>query len=259
MEYFGFCKEINEMSLSDIYEEEIYSGHFAKFYDTNVNDIFDVPLYEKLAREYGNHIMEFACGSGRILVELLKRGYDAAGLDISQDMLEILEEKCSKLDVKPTLVCDDMLRHVSSSKYDIIILARITICLLEDDETRIKLFNNVYNNLRDGGVFVFNYLDCPKEIELGEKRPTFLFDKDKKGYAIISEKILEDRSIVNIYSETNIDDKTKRYITSTSKYLLNNEMISNIIDQTAFKHEKTYTLNAVNYETGKMKFVVLKK
>jgi SAM-dependent methyltransferase len=53
----------------------------------------DVSLYADLAQRAGGRVLELGCGNGRILLELLRRGIDAYGVDRSAAMLEHLREK----------------------------------------------------------------------------------------------------------------------------------------------------------------------
>src|SRR5215469_960751 len=53
----------------------------------------DVSLYADLAQRAGGRVLELGCGNGRILLELLRRGIDAYGVDRSAAMLTQLREK----------------------------------------------------------------------------------------------------------------------------------------------------------------------
>jgi SAM-dependent methyltransferase len=73
-------------------------GTIAKYYDsaysvkTGVN-LQDVHFYLDQAQHHRGPILEIACGTGRILIELARMGMEVAGLDLSADMLAILRTK----------------------------------------------------------------------------------------------------------------------------------------------------------------------
>lgn len=50
-------------------------------------------LFHALKNFTGGKIIEIGCGTGRLLIELLKRGYDVAGLDASEEMMNELKYK----------------------------------------------------------------------------------------------------------------------------------------------------------------------
>ena len=71
---------------------------FAKFYDTYVGNYSrDLPLYLALASNVKSPILEIGCGSGRVLVPLLQAGHLVTGVDISEEMLQLAEEKLKKI------------------------------------------------------------------------------------------------------------------------------------------------------------------
>jgi SAM-dependent methyltransferase len=69
----------------------------ARFYEVQVQGHFpDVALWESLARETGGPSLELACGTGRVLLELARRGHEVAGLDLSPHMLAVAREQLSR-------------------------------------------------------------------------------------------------------------------------------------------------------------------
>src|SRR5438067_13210874 len=69
-------------------------AQLAELYDAFVFD-GDLPLYLDLAREYGQRVLEIACGSGRVLVPLAQAGFDVVGIDVSPHMLALAQAKLS--------------------------------------------------------------------------------------------------------------------------------------------------------------------
>lgn len=260
MDLFGFCKGIRSLDFPNTQLLDLYEGFFADFYDKCFVSKFDIGLYLDLANTYGNNILEIACGSGRVAIPLLEKGCKLTGVDISKDMLNILERKCLSLQNKPVLICQDMCEMDCGKEFDLAILAHISLCLVKSQSERIKLFQGVFNSLREGGVFVFNYLDTPiEEMISGEKKPKYFFNPQKKSFAIFNEKITEDKSqsIINAYAEdTDSNGNTRRYIGTSTKYLLNKSIIDEVIDNTKFKRVKEYTLED---QEGLIRFQVLEK
>jgi SAM-dependent methyltransferase len=70
---------------------------FAQFYDAYVGGYAqDLPLYLALSSRTHSPILEIGCGSGRVLLPLLRAGHPVTGVDISGEMLRLADEKLSK-------------------------------------------------------------------------------------------------------------------------------------------------------------------
>lgn len=173
-------------------------------------------LYLDLVKNNGNRVLELSCESGRVLERLLEKGFHIDGIDLSKDMLQKAAEKCSSFKYNPKLTCCDMVSFNSNEPYDIIILAHASLSLILNQSYRIKLFNNAYNNLKSGGVFVFNYFDQPhNSLKEGDKKPIYLFNKNEKSCIMLNERIIlgENLSLINAYyEESKSDTETIKYI-----------------------------------------------
>lgn len=132
------------------------------------------------------------------------------------------------------------------------------------------MFKCIYDSLRPGGVFVFNYFDENREeLAIGELLPKYFFNSKEKSFAIIFEKITEDKgkSLINIYVEEEknnientksdiVNNNVQRHIASTIKYILNKEQIDNLIEKTSF--EKLEEISC-NVDDRSLLFVILKR
>ncbi|MFA9377820.1 MAG: class I SAM-dependent methyltransferase [Lachnotalea sp.] len=260
MELFGFCKGIQKLNLDDVTYSDMYQGYFAKFYDSLVaNDNFDLDIYEGMFQKENNKILELACGSGRILIPLLEKGYDIAGVDLSEDMLDILEKKCSMKNLNPILFKDDMCNFNNGIKYDTIILSHISISLL-NSKLQEELFYNISNHLlKEGGIFIFNFTDFSSKLMKSEElKPHYYFNNRNQSFAILFEQVnLELKKVfVNLYSEKTENGKVKRYIGTSCKNIIDKNEINRFIN--------ALLLNLINdkcIETteGFIRFYVLQK
>lgn len=74
---------------------------FASFYDFYDDPEYrqgQLQMYRALASESGDSILELACGTGIITIELAHAGFHVTGLDISSDMLQVAQEKIARED-----------------------------------------------------------------------------------------------------------------------------------------------------------------
>ncbi|MEW6237768.1 MAG: class I SAM-dependent methyltransferase [Candidatus Omnitrophota bacterium] len=142
----------------------VYSA-FAEIYDQVMRDV-DYEGWSRhlidLANRYGvkvNKILDLACGSGSMLLCLLKNGYEASGLDLSETMLRLASEKFKKAGFAVPLYRTSMesfSRLKLPRNFDLIACLYDSLNYILDENGLISCFTDVYKHLRPGGVFIFD-------------------------------------------------------------------------------------------------------
>src|SRR5256886_5333987 len=83
----------------------------APFYDIeHAHFDEDVDMYRNFAELCTGPLLELACGSGRLLIPLASEGYTLTGVDTSEKMLSLAQERLPEAGGSPrvTLVPQDM-------------------------------------------------------------------------------------------------------------------------------------------------------
>ncbi len=89
-------------------------GSFAAFYDALTADVDYAAWAEYLLALFDRHggahgqLLDLACGSGSLALELSDRGVDVIGVDGSQDMLAVAREKAEDAGAPVMFLCQDM-------------------------------------------------------------------------------------------------------------------------------------------------------
>ena len=79
---------------------------YAEYYDQDHGLMtVNIPVYLEYANETGGPILELARGTGRVLIPIAKAGFTIYGLDISENMLAIAEEKIKEMKVSEVTLC----------------------------------------------------------------------------------------------------------------------------------------------------------
>lgn len=131
---------------------------WADFYDTDYEDqeIGDVEFYLDLARHVDGPVLEVGCGTGRIYLELLQTGIDADGFDISDEMLDVLEQKATAMGVTPNVWQADMTDFTPDREYALVIVPFRTFLhnlTLADQKAALR---NFHRALRPDGQLALN-------------------------------------------------------------------------------------------------------
>jgi SAM-dependent methyltransferase len=85
-------------------------------------------------------ILEPMCGSGRFLIEFIKKEYRIDGFDLSKDMLERCKQKLHTIKGECNLRCCDFLNYPLNKMYDFIFIPSGSFSLIIND-------NDIINNL----------------------------------------------------------------------------------------------------------------
>jgi SAM-dependent methyltransferase len=67
------------------------------------NETPELDFYLRQIERFGQPVLDLVCGTGRVLIPLLKAGIDVDGCDISADMLSLCRKKAAKDGLKPQL------------------------------------------------------------------------------------------------------------------------------------------------------------
>ena len=131
---------------------------FAEFYDSvYVGTQGDLEFYLKQAKKTKGKVLEIACGTGRVLLCLLKNGVDIEGIDISPKMLDVLNRKAQVMGLAPTVWKADMQNFNAHKKYNLIIVPYRAFNHVESSEDQIKTLKNFKEHLKKGGKLIINF------------------------------------------------------------------------------------------------------
>lgn len=106
--------------------------------------------------------LDIACGAGRHSLELARRGYSVTGFDLSEYLIKMAREEYIRsrekgMDLK--FLRKDMRRFNFNGSFDIAMNIFTSFGYFEDDESNFIVFRNAADSLREGGYFLFDFLN----------------------------------------------------------------------------------------------------
>ena len=149
----------------------------------------DVPFWCELVMRYTpRRVLELACGSGRIGIELLHSpgDFQLEGLDIAPEMLAAYQRKLARepeaTQQRVTLhegdMCDYQLEH--KGDFDLIFLPFNSIAHLYEIEQQLAAFKNTYDHLAPDGRFVVDtFLPDIDYLSDALNRPSHVYLEDE--------------------------------------------------------------------------------
>ena len=134
----------------------------AAYYDTLmsfVNYAGWVQYIEEILAQHGSRkriIFDLACGTG-VCLELWKnKGYQTIGLDRSFAMLEVCRARFREMDNVPMLINGDMRSFALGCRLPVVTCLYDSLNYLLAEKDLFRCFQNVYEVLEPGGVFIFD-------------------------------------------------------------------------------------------------------
>ena len=126
---------MNPMNQHMEYDTPEWGEWFDCYFGT-YDDDFEFML--SLARETQGRVLEVGCGTGRLLLPMLREGLDARGFDVSEPLLARLREKARALGIKrPPVKRASMTDFRYRERFDTALVAFRTINHCPDLEAQI--------------------------------------------------------------------------------------------------------------------------
>lgn len=104
----------------------------------------------------GERILDLACGTGTLAIDLAGRGFEVWGVDLSADMLDQAEKKAASARRQVSFIRQDMRQLQLPPTFELVICAYDSLNYLLKLEEIQEVFRRVYAQLNPGGLFFFD-------------------------------------------------------------------------------------------------------
>lgn len=145
-------------------QEDIWDEETAAAYDDDATmfapEVLDPTIDRLLELAGGGRLLEFAIGTGRVAVPLVRRGAHVAGIELSAPMIARLRTKLD--DHALPVIRGDMARDAVPGRFSVVYLVFNTMANLLTQDEQVDCFRNAAAHLATGGRFVVElwYLPC---------------------------------------------------------------------------------------------------
>jgi SAM-dependent methyltransferase len=161
---------------------------FAYYYDL----LMDKSLYNAWANFVGRHfgdlsnqrVLDLACGTGDLAVRFAQAGAQTFGVDLSEEMLTIAEERRLIANQKIDLLQGNMLNldELGVTQLDLATCFDDSICYLADEAEVGRCFEQVHQTLKPNGTFLF---DVHSLYQMTTVFPGYMYNEQDQDWAFM--------------------------------------------------------------------------
>lgn len=124
-------------------------------------DYVEAILERRVAKP--RRVLDLCCGTGRVGSEMLRRGYDALGVDLAEPMVHRCHEQVPSL---PAAVMDASRLGLRPGHLDLVVSLYDSLNYILEPERLVGCFEDVFMALAPKGLFIFD-LNTPRALSTG--------------------------------------------------------------------------------------------
>ncbi len=145
--------------------ESAYRGRHAELYDVIYADKpysqeagFIHQVIERFGKGGERRLLELACGTGSHGLAFERLGYEVTGIDQSEDMIAVAQQKAARAGARARFTRGDMrsLRW-DGEAFDAAVCLFDSIGYVRSNEAIRQVLEGVHHNLRPDGLFIFEF------------------------------------------------------------------------------------------------------
>ena len=156
-------------------------------YDRLTNDVdyeATVAFYQRILDLEGlrpRTAVALACGTGAVTALLARKGLEVIGVDMSEEMLTVAQQKAAQLPRAPRFVCQRLEQLWLPRGVDLAVCALDSLDYITDPQLCRQAMGRIYKALNPGGIFIFD-VNTPEKLRAMDGQ-VFL-DEDEDVYCV---------------------------------------------------------------------------
>ncbi|WP_163653020.1 class I SAM-dependent methyltransferase [Listeria sp. PSOL-1] len=134
-----------------------------EFFPQVYDQLMDEELYDEwlsftlsLIKQEGGKVLDLACGTGEFLLRMKLAGFDASGVDLSSEMLNVAAKKFAQIEMEVPLYEQNMTTLNLPYQVDLVTCFCDSLNYLETEKDLDETLAAVYKTLSFQGIFLFD-------------------------------------------------------------------------------------------------------
>ena len=214
-------------------------------YDRLTNDVdyeATVAFYRQILAAEGLHprtAVDLACGTGSVTAILARMGIPTTGVDMSEEMLTVAQQKTMDLTPRPFFSCQRLERLALPRAVDLAVCALDSLDYITNPEDCKEAIRRVWKALNPGGIFIFD-VNTPEKLRAMDGQ-VFL-DEDDDVYCVWRGEFDEESNICS-YGMDLFQRRGKTWIRSFEEhreYAYSQKQLTAYLKAAGFTHIAVY-------------------
>lgn len=158
-------------------------------------------------------ILDAACGAGRHVIRLKKMGYRVVGFDLSLPLLKVASQNLADISDENPFFRADLRNVCVRSEFNLVLNIFTSFGYFDTDEENFSFLKNSINFLKDGGYFVFDYINkqhLQKSLVPQSSKKVDKYNIDEKRQ-IKDDRVIKDIRITSGERTHNFRESVKLY------------------------------------------------
>ena len=214
-------------------------------YDRLTNDVdykATVDFYMEVLRREGlkpKTAVDLACGTGSVALLLAQLGMQVTGVDLSEEMLTVAQQKTQDLEKPPLFVCQPLQMLRLPKAVDLAVCALDSLDYIIDPADCRAAIKRIYKVLNPGGCFIFD-VNTPEKLRAMDGQ-VFL-DEDEDVYCVWRGAFDEETNICSYAMDLfqRKSDLWQRSFEEHQEYAYSAEQLTGYLKEAGFTHIRVY-------------------
>lgn len=228
--------------MSDPYHE------IARYYDAeNAKLVEDLAAYTLLAERFGGPVLDVGCGTGRVALHLVERGFPVTGIESSSAMLTQARTKPGIEQV--TLIESEVHKAQVKTEFGLAVLAFSTFQHFTTQDEQLAVLSNIAHHLRPSGGIVLD-LSNPVHFFRTDDIPALIhertFPDTDSGQPVMQQSIVRaDRAaqilhVTWVYDRIEVEGNITRTVCEMPLRCYTAPEIHLLLERAGFTHIELY-------------------
>ena len=217
----------------------------AQSYDRLTNDVdyeATVDFYYEILKREGlspRTAVDLACGTGSVTAILARKGLQVIGVDMSEAMLTVAQQKAMELENMPRFVCQPLQELRLPRGVDMAVCALDSLDYITNPEDCKEAIRRIWKALNPGGIFIFD-VNTPEKLRAMDGQ-VFL-DEDDDVYCVWRGEFDEETNICSYGMDLfqRRGEVWERSFEEHREYAYSQEQLVGYLKAAGFTHIRVY-------------------